>query len=67
MRPISDAEIEKYLEAAGEAVTTSVGAYQLEGLGRASVRANRGRSLHDTRIAVAAASGMPAQRQVWSV
>ena len=33
MRAISDAGIEKYLEAAGEAVTTSVGAYQLEGLG----------------------------------
>ena len=30
---MSDAVIEKYLDAAGEAVTTSVGAYQLEGLG----------------------------------
>jgi septum formation protein len=33
MRPLADAEIEAYLTAAGEAVTTSVGAYQLEGLG----------------------------------
>jgi septum formation protein len=33
MRKLSDSEIEAYLDAAGEAVTTSVGAYQLEGLG----------------------------------
>jgi septum formation protein len=33
MRPLSDAQIEKYLDAAGDKVTTSVGAYQLEGLG----------------------------------
>lgn len=33
MRPLSKADIETYLDAAGEAVTTSVGAYQLEGLG----------------------------------
>ena len=33
MRQLSEAEIEAYLDAAGEAVTTSVGAYQLEGLG----------------------------------
>jgi septum formation protein len=33
MRPLADAEIETYLTEAGEAVTTSVGAYQLEGLG----------------------------------
>jgi septum formation protein len=33
MRSLNDAGIEKYLDAAGEAVTTSVGAYQLEGLG----------------------------------
>jgi septum formation protein len=33
MRPLGDAEIEVYLDAAGEAVTSSVGAYQLEGLG----------------------------------
>jgi septum formation protein len=33
MRPLNDAEIDAYLDAAGEAVTTSVGAYQLEGLG----------------------------------
>ena len=33
MRSMSDAMIGKYLDAAGEAVTTSVGAYQLEGLG----------------------------------
>ena len=33
LRPLSGAEIEAYLDAAGEAVTTSVGAYQLEGLG----------------------------------
>ena len=33
MRPMSDAMIDKYLDAAGAAVTTSVGAYQLEGLG----------------------------------
>ena len=29
----SDLELSAYLDAAGEAVTTSVGAYQLEGLG----------------------------------
>jgi septum formation protein len=33
MRPLTGAEIEAYLNAAGEAVTSSVGAYQLEGLG----------------------------------
>lgn len=33
MRPLSDAEIGAYLDCAGEAVTSSVGAYQLEGLG----------------------------------
>ena len=33
MRGLSDVAIEKYLDAAGEAVTTSVGAYQLEGVG----------------------------------
>ena len=33
MRPLGEAEIEAYLDAAGEAVASSVGAYQLEGLG----------------------------------
>ena len=33
MRPLGGAAISAYLDAAGEAVTTSVGAYQLEGLG----------------------------------
>jgi septum formation protein len=33
MRQLSGAEIRTYLDEAGEAVTTSVGAYQLEGLG----------------------------------
>jgi septum formation protein len=33
MRPLAVHAIEKYLDAAGAAVTTSVGAYQLEGLG----------------------------------
>ncbi len=33
MRPLSDAAIESYLAEAGQAVTSSVGAYQLEGLG----------------------------------
>lgn len=33
MRQLGDADIENYLNAAGEAVTSSVGAYQLEGLG----------------------------------
>ena len=33
MRPMSEAELSAYLDAAGAAVTTSVGAYQLEGLG----------------------------------
>ena len=33
MRRLGEAEIDVYLDAAGEAVTTSVGAYQLEGLG----------------------------------
>jgi septum formation protein len=33
MRQLDDAAISAYLDAAGEAVTTSVGAYQLEGLG----------------------------------
>jgi septum formation protein len=33
MRRLDDSEIEAYLDQAGEAVTTSVGAYQLEGLG----------------------------------
>jgi septum formation protein len=33
MRQLSEAEIDGYLDQAGDAVTTSVGAYQLEGLG----------------------------------
>jgi septum formation protein len=33
MRPLTDSEIEAYLDAAGDAVTTSVGGYQVEGLG----------------------------------
>jgi nucleoside triphosphate pyrophosphatase len=33
MRPLSGDEIQTYLDSAGDAVTTSVGAYQLEGLG----------------------------------
>jgi septum formation protein len=33
MRALAEAEIAAYLDAAGEAVTSSVGAYQLEGLG----------------------------------
>ncbi|CCE06744.1 putative maf-like protein [Bradyrhizobium sp. STM 3843] len=33
MRPLSEADVSAYLEEAGAAVTTSVGAYQLEGLG----------------------------------
>jgi septum formation protein len=33
MRPLDDAAISAYLDAAGPAVTTSVGSYQLEGLG----------------------------------
>ncbi len=33
MRRLSESEIEAYLDQAGAAVTTSVGAYQLEGLG----------------------------------
>jgi septum formation protein len=33
MRPLSEAAIDGYLDEAGEAVTSSVGGYQLEGLG----------------------------------
>ena len=33
MRTLSGAKIRTYLDEAGEAVTSSVGAYQLEGLG----------------------------------
>jgi septum formation protein len=33
MRQMTDADLSAYLDAAGDAVTTSVGAYQLEGLG----------------------------------
>ncbi|WP_316190309.1 Maf family protein [Bradyrhizobium sp. SZCCHNS2096] len=33
MRPLSETDISAYLDEAGAAVTTSVGAYQLEGLG----------------------------------
>lgn len=33
MRPMTEVELSAYLDAAGEAVTSSVGAYQLEGLG----------------------------------
>jgi septum formation protein len=33
MRALRDSEIATYLDAAGDAVTSSVGAYQLEGLG----------------------------------
>ena len=33
MRPLSEDDIRDYLDAAGDAVTSSVGAYQIEGLG----------------------------------
>jgi septum formation protein len=33
MRPLSEAFIDRYIDAAGSAVTASVGAYQVEGLG----------------------------------
>lgn len=33
MRPLNDAQVEAYLDLAGEAVTASVGGYQLEGAG----------------------------------
>jgi septum formation protein len=33
MRPLNEAELVAYVDAAGEVVTSSVGAYQLEGLG----------------------------------
>jgi septum formation protein len=33
MRPLSEADVAVYLDQAGDAVTSSVGAYQLEGLG----------------------------------
>ncbi len=33
MRPLTEAQIDAYLDEAGERVTSSVGAYQLEGLG----------------------------------
>ena len=33
MRPLSDVQLEAYLDLAGEAVTASVGGYQIEGLG----------------------------------
>jgi septum formation protein len=33
MRQMSEAELSAYLDAAGDTVTASVGAYQLEGLG----------------------------------
>jgi len=33
MRQLGEMEIDAYLDAAGQAVTSSVGAYQLEGLG----------------------------------
>ena len=33
MRPLAADSIARYLDAAGPAVTTSVGAYQLEGIG----------------------------------
>jgi septum formation protein len=33
MRPLDEAEIDAYLDAAGDVVSSSVGAYQLEGLG----------------------------------
>ena len=33
MRPLAESEIKAYLDEAGEVVTSSVGAYQLEGLG----------------------------------
>jgi len=33
MRRLSDSEIEAYLDEAGDSITSSVGSYQLEGLG----------------------------------
>ena len=38
MRDFSDAFLERYLDAAGRAVLSAVGAYQLEGAGRAALR-----------------------------
>ena len=46
MRAFSDGFLDRYLDAAGAAVTASVGGYQVEGARHPAVRAHRGRSFH---------------------
>jgi septum formation protein len=58
MRPLSETDISAYLDEAGAVVTTSVGAYQLEGLGVHLFVGDRGRSFHHPRPAAAAAAGL---------
>ena len=51
MRAFSDDFLDGYLAAEGEAVTSTVGAYRLEGRGRASVRArSKGEHSRDPRV-----------------
>ena len=60
MRQLDDAQIDGYLNEAGEAATASVGAYQLEGLGVHLFDRHPRRSFHHSGPAAGAAVGISA-------
>ncbi len=62
MRAFSDAFLDRYLEAAGHAVTASVGAYQVERSGIHLFERIEGEPFHHSGFAVIAAIGLPAPR-----
>ena len=62
MRRLGAAEIDAYLDQAGEAVTTSVGAYQLEGLGVHLFERIEGDHFTILGLPLAALAGVSAQR-----
>ena len=68
MRAFSDEFLDSYLDAAGDAVTASVGGYQLESVGIQLFERDRGRPFHHSRpAAVAAARWSAARRACWRV
>ena len=62
MRRLGEAEIEAYLDQAGEAVTIKRRRLSARRAWRASVRADRGRSFHHSGPAAVATAGISAQR-----
>ena len=60
VRPFSDAFLDNYIAAEGDALLTTVGCYRLEGLGRATLQHDRRRLLRHPGAAPAANPGLPA-------